>query len=393
MQVRTEELRRLLLFQRPPRPYIERRNEYLEFENRVYRVVVRQQLTVPALPGENEEPRRILVPLGSFPKARRADLVVRGEDGSVLPVMLRRDAATILAMIFFASWSDSLRVLSTPVDDDDEQLRRVLFRAVWVSLVGIISAAEDPAYAHLFRLAATLQQLTRGMPEDSDLRSELETLLGDADFWGELLAFARSTTLLAQLVAVPNQTYVIETSHSDQLAYERALIRSPLPWLGVSSYSVSRLVANVGYPQSLWVASRMPPGVEIVRYFWSERRRARTPEHSADPPDPEQAIVQGDHAVIGRRSDRPVESDPYLITDTQIAPSATVATAAALSALALLISAYIFEGIPRLAEDPEARATIISIAGLFSRSRLRSRAVSPTAEKRSHATCRGGRGS
>lgn len=396
MLIESREIRRLAVLQRPPRFHIERRNEQLEFTaDQAYRVTVRQQISVPVLDNESASPTRLLLPLGTFPKARRADLVVRDPDQAVLPVMLRRDSAVVIAALFLASWSDKLRTVANPSDHDPA--RRLLFRALWASLIGIVGAPEEVAFLHLRRLADTLSQVRFALRAGL-LKDELSELLRTNEFWTELFALTRTTTLFTQMVGEPGATYVIETSHTDKLEYE-SFGRLPrlhriLPWFGMTPYSTSRLVANVGYPRSLWVGTSVPEGVEVLRYFWAERRNTKTSPLTSDPPTAEEGVIQGNRATIGWRRERPRDSDPYLVTQTQMAPSAAVVMAGALAMIAVFVSAYIFEGIPARSNTTVMLAQRLSASpASLPRSRRRSPGDSRIAAKRSRAGSREGRGS
>lgn len=365
MEIATKEVERLLAFQ-SQRHFNERRVETLTFAaDRHYIVHVKQQYVIPKLSsdaGDIDEP--LIVPLGHYAKARRGDLVVQGHDGSLLPTMLRSEGAVLLAHLVLAATGERFRTLAAASEDDP--LARALVRALWAALRGVAFSPPRAARDHILDLAAAFTRIHAALAPDAPLAQELRDVIHDDLFWEELGELADTTTVLAQVVARPGRAYVLQASYRDWLTYERQFLPGRvLRWLGMSTYSIERWTPNANYVRSLWVIASVPPGVEIVRYFWAGDRGVSREIDSSDPARAEDAVIQESFAVIGHRGTAEDDLEPRLAVDVQIAPSASATAALTLAAIALFITAYIYQGVPRL-EDGDARAVVVSVAGLFS---------------------------
>jgi len=373
------ELPRLALFLRDSPQYIDRRAEFVDFaSDREYRVIIRQQFTVPHLEGETLEPRDILVPLGTFSKGIRADLVVRASDGSLLPVITRSQNTAILSGLLVASFRDSFPTIFSTLPKDD--LQSVILRLILSTLRAIVAEPQSVARGHVRRLVRTLSGIHAALPTASPVRGHLTELLDNYEFWRELRSVTTTTKLFTQMSLIPGKTHVLEAMYTERFEYEQRLetpvpihmrvsswpLRTLLPWLGLTAHSLYREVGNAGLAGSFWVVTKVPNGAELLRYFWSDTRDQKVDPTTMDPADQRVGLVHSDRGIVGQGvPGRKTRRERRLIVDAQIMPSASVVAALALAVLVLFIATYIFQRLPEITEEESQGLTILSIAGLF----------------------------
>jgi len=386
---------RLAIILKHPQHYIERRVETLELvTDHFYRVTVRQQFTLPFHNDPTDRAiRELFVPLGEFSKSRLPDLMVRGPDGSVLPLLSRHDRAKIVAIIFTVAWETLFFGDLKQRQSDDPELKQAetVWDLVYRGVALVVINPQMAAVEQVTQLYRALIEISRGSAAEP-IRGGVRRLIASQQFWVDLLRLARSRSLIAQLCGRPGRTYVVETTYSERFDYTRegktSLGDALLAWLGISSVSIYRRAANYEKAQSLWVIATLPEGVEPVRFFWNAERDL--------PCDPDGEAVDSDRAVVGhftgavdvsRHRDHadsdalPVDGidgklpltsasvsgpDSGTVLDVQIGQSPTIVLSISLALFILFVSTYTYQRIPDLQANETTRNAVVAIAGLFS---------------------------
>lgn len=305
----------------------------------------------------------MVVPLGAVSKARRVDLAVAFESGTGATIPLRRERSALMALLFLHAWREVVEPLAS--GDDEGGVRSIVYRAIVAAVLRVIASPPAGAYAGMRDLLALLSSVVDALNEQSELRGKIRVLLGEVAFWEELATFADTTTLLARVPCQEGDTYVVEATYADYWDYRRVGLIRLLPWLGVMPYRVQRIVGNQGFAQSGWVEVCLPPGVEVLRFFWGSKQEKRSDTSAVDPEEPSDASIHEQYAAIGVPGGSELGAEE-LTGEVQMAPTAAVTSAVGLAVLVFFVSSYIFKNLPNLAADSEKDRTILDLAAAFS---------------------------
>jgi hypothetical protein len=350
-------LGRLVIMQRSPRQFGERRTEHIELkDNRHYAVRVDQQFNVPSHGDGGTVEKDLLIPLGEFAKDRLPDLIVTGPDGERLPVLSRAARGEVVATLFTSRWQ---HVVFANLYPPLKELAKPLWEIIQLTITRIVTRP----YGEADRLIRLLDQYLTAYCQsaNTDIAYGVESLKANPDFWTGLKALAISRLLVAKFQGVPGQTYVLTITYTESLrtdSYGSSYIRGLLAWLGLIAIPISRQAANCGQAASFWTVASAPPGVEILRLFWQSDRDLL--------PGDDSISIDASRAQAGRydwSSDAPEENE--LLIDVQIAPSASVMGTIGLALILLYVSRYVYQGFPRLGSNSEERTILVGLGTLL----------------------------
>lgn len=324
---------------------IERRVEHLDLiGDHHYAVRLVQQIRFPRLAQDSDE-ARILVPVGYFRKSFLPDLDVKDSSGRSLEVLSRPDRSSVTAELFVESWRHKLLDHHPARPSTD-----AVFKLMVADVADVVNAMPtDPAsdaddipsdaLEAIGKLKGRLARLEEFTP-DWRVRSLCRRVRFESSFWEQLRAFATTRLIIAACTAKPGEAEVFTATYSDHFDYHLTSRKYLLPvyeWLGWVATGINRRTANVGNARSLWVVHATPDGVDPVRCFWdddSDRNDTRTHASSA-----------ANRAVAARYTEKRIESSEprSLVLEVQIAPSAAITGAIALSFIIALVSTYIYQ--------------------------------------------------
>jgi hypothetical protein len=379
------ELRRLAIIQRTPTAYVERRVEHLELvDDYHYAAKVTQQLTIPPVPGEEQNlgPRSHwwyraakveseatpvrLVPLGFFGKERLPDIQVGDDSGRALPVITREDQGRVAAYLFSDGWKDKA-FKSVPAES--HAAAAPLWVVVETAVERTVSSAPAGAYIVIYRLRRFLEVQVEKASMADDVKGFVRDLVANDEFWASLGRLARSRLLVVCMHATLDETYVITSRYTERFNYDVLRptkflgkvargIQWLLRWLGLAGLLVGREASNIGQAASLWVIFTAPDGLEPVRCFW--RSKAREPAY-------EEISVDISRAAVGNHVTSPQDTRlDATILDLQVDPSPAVATTILLASVLFVIGFYMYKESLHIAGlAPEERSLLVALATLF----------------------------
>jgi hypothetical protein len=343
------ELGRLAIMQREPLRYIERRVEDLDLvDDYHYGVTLTQQVVIPhhGDRGAAEE-RELLVPLGQFSKDRMPNLRVEGPDGTQLPLLSRSDRGAVGATLLANEWAATFfKGVSRGQQTNAKRAYKTIFALIARAVVG---STRDAQIA-LDVLERTLRAWSKPGRWSSDIQLAALALLSSKQFWTEADALAESRLLVARMRGTPGRSYTLTIRYAERFAYRGyawgsvgGVVRKGLGFLGLIATPIARSVANLGEAASLWIVQSVPEGVEALRYYWRRER------HNSVTPDP--VSVEVTRAAASAHP-APGVSPPAdsLLLEVQISPSTALAATMGLAALLLLVSTYVYQAIPTIAD-------------------------------------------
>lgn len=351
--------------QRTPLRYVERRVEHVELiDDYHFAVNVSQQFTIPFHTQKKREARtktRLLVPLGWYPKERLPDIRVSAADGSVLPLLRRRDQGRIGAILFTVAWQ---QVFWSGLSDAAEHDARMIWQIVQRSVDQVVTSSRLGANLVIYRLKRYLEELSNDRRRGPEIKCFLLAILANQEFWDHLQTFAEVRLLVARMVGAPGGTYVVTIQYAERFTYSnystRDAIRRALQWLGVAYVGVRREIANVGHAASLWIIFAVPDGIESVRCFWNSQ---------SDGPQPDDDVsMHVTKAALGKhlesiKDTKDLKPDSAMF-DIQI-DSSSATTIGGLALLLYLVSVFIWKAVPSRPGDGLLVNNVVSLAGLF----------------------------
>ncbi len=386
----------MAVMQRKPLWYFERRIEEAELVDDLhYAMTVTQQFTVPFLDNakkkEDRTNRRLLIPLGWFPKYRLPDILVQDEAGSTLPFLRRKEQGEIGATLFIGRWK---LAFFTDMSLGDGAKVHAIWELIQTSVERVITSERRAAQRVMYRLRRFLWEQHKLSSASPDVSCFLLTILTSEEFWLSLATLMEVRLLFTQMWGRPGCTYIVSVKYTERIPFRplfsrdrrpahqdsevgadyceddetgftfttRRAIRRSLGWFGVGSIGIVRPAINLRQAASLWTIFIVPEGVEPVRCFWRSDKNKKpvkknlSIEHSIS--------VDATKAAAGKHHEHGQTIRPdVLALDTQIAPSSAVTSAAGLAALLFLVGAYAYKGVSQVVIGTFLAATPATIAG------------------------------
>lgn len=365
-EIPATELGRTAILMQEAHRFVERRTEQIEFVgDSFWHVQSRLQVHVPFHHqpangnGTNGTEANIVLPLGTFSKARYPDLVVTGPTGERLPTLARANRAYVTASILVAT---RLQPIVRAFDDSFERERKILVLFLSRQIGRICVSDEQTSRESILECRAYLQAflevreapLLPGFSLDR-ARQLADRILKDQRFFDTLALLASRTPLYVHASMHPGRSHEVTISYSERFAYVRRpafgvpilgrsrdrIIRS-LVWFGLTSAAVIRECPNADNCESFYLTVSCPEGTEPVRFFW-EHEQAETANR--------EEIIDCDRATVANYSgeqSKSAERQFRASLDIQIQPSAGILSALILSMALWMVTLYVYQRMPQM---------------------------------------------
>lgn len=365
------EIGRLAIIMESPGRYIERRIEDLHvLHDHYFRVHVRQQVTVPHHGGPGPtQAHGVYLPIGWYSKSRLPSLIVRGDDGSELPLMPLQPRAQALAIITMNRWHATFHApthLGRAVTPDS----RIVWDQAMKGVAQVATARPTESQEIYASLRLALREFASGkFKMDPIAQYRAGRLAYNDDFWEEVASWIETTLLVARCRTLAGSTVVLSMEYAERFPVSSTSgpsLTAALQALGLVCTPIVRRSANAGKVQSLYVTPHLPEGVEAVRFYWKWQEGLA---HRWDP----DAIASEALTLSARAEDFPVAADERPLEpaysdsmlEVQLGPSDTLGMSLLVTTFLWIVATFIFENANKLTAGPN-QAALVAIAGAFS---------------------------